>query len=65
MPTLENLNKQNTFILPPTSKMKCSHTHIHFSLHFKILKNNGFQQILFLDLFSQTGKQDNSCGYKF
>ena len=37
MQTLEKLNKQNTFILPPPSKMKFSRTHLHFSLHFKIL----------------------------
>ena len=33
MQTFGNLNKQNTLILPPPSKMKFSHTHIHF-FHF-------------------------------
>ena len=55
MQTLGNMNKQNTFILLPPSKMKFSHTHIHFSLHFKILENNSFQGIIFLELFSRTG----------
>ena len=50
---------QSFGILPPPLKMKFSRAHTHFSCHFKILENNSFQRIIFVDLFLRRGKQDN------